>query len=376
MKEINIGKIITNKRREKGVTQGDLAKFIGVSKASVSKWEIGQSYPDITFLPQLATYFDISLDELMGYEPQMKECDIRKLYEELTTQFATQSFDEVMNRCRELTKKYYSCYPLLLNIGALYINYGVTCDDAEKKCSIFAEAKELLTRVKENSDDISLKQLALYIEVNSEVMLGNPGEVMALLENVNQQNLTPSFDALLSRAYMMTGRTKEAKVKLLGCILFNIGDYLNTIPIYLTLCTDDREHFDEVCRRTMGIIEIFKANELLPTVVLSFYITAAAGYVTTQNSEKALDLLEIYTEIATGDFFTILGKMDSFFSLLEEKEEELPYGIADLPRDEQTIKQSMIDAVVSNPAFSPLYENKQFQIIVKRLQNKLLGGAS
>lgn len=52
-------------RKEKGITQDELANYIGVSKASVSKWETGQSYPDIAFLPQLAAYFNISVDELI-----------------------------------------------------------------------------------------------------------------------------------------------------------------------------------------------------------------------------------------------------------------------------------------------------------------------
>ena len=69
MKEINIAKVITHKRKEKGPTQDDLANYMGVSKASVSKWETGQSYPDITLPPQLAAYFAISIDDLMGYTP-------------------------------------------------------------------------------------------------------------------------------------------------------------------------------------------------------------------------------------------------------------------------------------------------------------------
>ena len=71
MKEINIAKVLVNKRKEKGITQDELADYIGVSKASVSKWETSQSYPDVTFLPQLAAYFNISIDELIDYQPQM-----------------------------------------------------------------------------------------------------------------------------------------------------------------------------------------------------------------------------------------------------------------------------------------------------------------
>ena len=51
MNELNIAKTLVLKRKEKGITQEELAAYIGVSKASVSKWETGQSYPDITFLP-------------------------------------------------------------------------------------------------------------------------------------------------------------------------------------------------------------------------------------------------------------------------------------------------------------------------------------
>lgn len=70
MAEINVGINIAIKRKEKGITQEELANFIGVSKAAVSKWESNQSYPDITLLPIIATYFDVSVDELLGYHPQ------------------------------------------------------------------------------------------------------------------------------------------------------------------------------------------------------------------------------------------------------------------------------------------------------------------
>ncbi len=43
MAEINIARTIVTKRREKGMTQEELAEFMGVSKASVSKWETGVS---------------------------------------------------------------------------------------------------------------------------------------------------------------------------------------------------------------------------------------------------------------------------------------------------------------------------------------------
>lgn len=105
MKKLNIGECIAYKRKEKGITQEQLSDYIGVSKASVSKWESGLSYPDILLLPELATYFNISVDELLGYSPQLTKEDIKKIYNELSNEFAIKPFDEVINRCENLIKK-------------------------------------------------------------------------------------------------------------------------------------------------------------------------------------------------------------------------------------------------------------------------------
>lgn len=59
MNGLNIGKCIIRKRKEKGIAQEQLADYMGVSKASVSKWETGQSYPDIVILPKMAAYFKL-----------------------------------------------------------------------------------------------------------------------------------------------------------------------------------------------------------------------------------------------------------------------------------------------------------------------------
>lgn len=105
MKEINLGRILIENRHKRGITQEELASYLGVSKATVSKWETETTYPDITLLPQLAAYFDISIDELIGYEPQMEKTEIRKCYCQLAKEFATLPFNEALEHCREMAKK-------------------------------------------------------------------------------------------------------------------------------------------------------------------------------------------------------------------------------------------------------------------------------
>lgn len=64
-----LGKRIAALRKEKGLTQEQLAEKVGVSAQAVSKWENDVSCPDITLLPLLADLFGVSVDELLGVKP-------------------------------------------------------------------------------------------------------------------------------------------------------------------------------------------------------------------------------------------------------------------------------------------------------------------
>ena len=64
-----LGKRIATLRKEKGLTQEQLAEKVGVSAQAVSKWENDVSCPDITLLPLLADLFGVSVDELLGVKP-------------------------------------------------------------------------------------------------------------------------------------------------------------------------------------------------------------------------------------------------------------------------------------------------------------------
>lgn len=55
-------------RIKKNLTQEEVAEFLGITPQSVSKWERGESYPDITFLPALANIYETSVDLLIGMD--------------------------------------------------------------------------------------------------------------------------------------------------------------------------------------------------------------------------------------------------------------------------------------------------------------------
>lgn len=367
MKEINIAKTVLKKRREKGITQDELAAYIGVSKASVSKWETGQSYPDITFLPQLAAYFNISIDELIGYEPQMTTADIRALYRSLCEEFSKNPFDSVMEKCRGIIKKYYSCFPLLMQMATLIINYCIPIEQADKKNEILKECLALYQRIELESGDVELSRQAIHGEAFCHILLGDPRPVLDLLGDTILPTVTA--ETLLANAYVMLGQTEKAKETMQIGVYQHLTILINDFPVFFSLYMDDPQKFDEIVNRALSLCEAFQVDRLHPSA-LNIYLTAAQGYCTAGETEKAVELLKKYCEVCTGLTFPLELHGDEFFDLLDPWFQNLELGTM-MPRDERTVRQSMIQAVAENPAFAPLRSNPRFKSIVDKLNSHM-----
>lgn len=370
MKELNIAKTIITKRKEKGITQDDLSVYIGVSKASVSKWETGQSYPDITLLPQLASYFNISIDELISYSPQMTKEDVKKLYHRLSSEFSSQSFDEVLAECRATIKKYFSCFPLLLQMVILLFNHHMLAKEKETQEKLLQEIIGLCVRIKTESDDIWLSKQANSMEAMCYMILQQPQAVLDLLDGTMKPIL--SDETILANAYYMTGNMQKAKSVLQISTYQYLLSILGVCPTYLLLHVDETVKFEEILKRMLSISDVFALDTLNPNAAVQLYLAAAQGYTMQGNIEKALKMLSKYADICTSNFFPITLHGDTFFDCIDEWFSEFDLGTTP-PRDEKLVKESMIQAIITNPAFSVLSEQPEFKSIIKTMKLKLGG---
>ncbi len=94
---IYFGENLKKLRKEKNITQETLADFLGISFQSISRWERGEAYPDIASLPSIASYFNISIDDLLGYRQDENEEKIIKyinLYDNMKLKDLKLTLDE------------------------------------------------------------------------------------------------------------------------------------------------------------------------------------------------------------------------------------------------------------------------------------------
>ena len=83
---MNIGRNILELRKQKNITQEELAAELGVTAAAVSKWENNYTLPDILMLCALADYFAVTTDELLDRKQAVKSCAVVARSDELADQ--------------------------------------------------------------------------------------------------------------------------------------------------------------------------------------------------------------------------------------------------------------------------------------------------
>lgn len=367
MKELNIAQVVTRHRREKGVTQEELAAYMGISKASVSKWETGQSYPDITFLPQLAAYFNISVDELIGYEPQLELADIRKIYKHFCKEFARLPFEQVYEECQKMVKKYYSCFLFLFLMAYLYLNHHMLADTQERQSEVLEEAGRLFRRCKTECQEPGLAKEAEYGEATVMLTQNKPAEVLELLGEKIRPILQDAD--LIAQAYLMLGNQQAAaQTKEIMMFQYLMG-MLGQIPQLVAAEAERPGKVEMLLDRALQMEKIFEADKLYPNTMALIYLSGTQYYMGAGDQEKALEYLGRYADMVEY-FFPLVLHGDQFFEHIEGWIEELELGSA-APRDEELVKESIYQAIADNPMLEGLKERSEYQAMVKKIKHKL-----
>lgn len=150
---IKIGMIIKKLRTEKSITQDTLAAAIGVTPQAISRWESENGYPDIELLPSLADFFNVTIDELLGYKLSEREKELANIKKEMSRLGEVGTIEERITFARNAKLKYPSDHDIKENLAVcLYHLWKETNDksllsEIENLClSVVDECKDEDTR--------------------------------------------------------------------------------------------------------------------------------------------------------------------------------------------------------------------------------------
>lgn len=129
---LNIGENIKTLRLEQELTQDKLAEFLGVTFQSISKWERGESYPDITLIPSIASFFGVTCDELLGVNQYEQEEKIKQ-YIDIYNDMRLKDSPFVFEQMKKAIKEFPGDFRLLgryLDM-LIFVNSGKDCNGEE-----------------------------------------------------------------------------------------------------------------------------------------------------------------------------------------------------------------------------------------------------
>lgn len=156
---LQIGKNIRRLRRKRDFTQEEMAAHLGISFQSISKWERGEGYPDITMLPVLARYFQVTLDELVG----MDEWEATETYEAINRTWEENRKKGWHRENAELMRNALKQFPndalLLVQLSSSLHRMGET---EEEKAAFLREAIDLEEQILRYGDDSEIRNATQF----------------------------------------------------------------------------------------------------------------------------------------------------------------------------------------------------------------------
>lgn len=326
--------------------------------------------PDIMLLPEIATYFDITVDALLGYEPQLSKEQIQKLYAELGEAFASLPFEEAFAKSEALVRKYYSCYLFLLQICVLWLNHYMLAEEKARQEEILVKLQELCNHILENCTNTEICSDVLGIRASVDLFCGRPGEAIEGISNLlNPKRVLNQSDWLLIQAYIMNGELEKADSFAQAMLYLHLLLLIGDSTYFLSMHMQEPEICAETIARVDVVVKAYHMNELNPNVTAGYHYQVAVYKAVCGEKEEAVERLQKYAELICSLIRKGMLHGDAYFNKMDSWFEELDLG-TQMPRSKKLVMQSA-RGNLDNPVFAELRGMKEFQKITKRLEKEI-----
>ena len=276
---MELGERIKTLRKQRQLRQEELAEAMGVSTASVSKWETGQCAPELTVLMELADYFEVSVDTLMGH--CLKEDRIQNLL--LQLEEAESSGDEagMVSLGEKLLRNYPNQERVVEACARAYYRLFIQTGTNGYLESCIHQTKRLMTICKGEDETARLARLR---------SLGNQYELLKqwdrAKEYYEQSNIDGNNDACIAACLLQQGQAQDAVVLLSKDLSQGVFRLFHTVSKLADAWVALGEH-EKACAALVWENPVLESLPVNRTMLLILRLQLAEIYAAAGKTEAA-----------------------------------------------------------------------------------------
>ena len=375
---MNIGTNIKKLRRERDITQEQLAEYLHISVSAISQWECGKTAPDISLLAPLANIFDVSADVLLGIDVINKEKQIQDIVAN-AGRYCLVDCEKAVSMLREGLKQYPNSFEIMERLMTnLHFDKIKKANDSaltkDEASTITNEIIKLGEKIlAECTDDTHrLRALNMLCFVYSSPDVGMTERAIELAENLPQVKIESKRENLL--AYLYEGEKKFQQLR--ENMQKYFGELISSANTLREKYFDEKEKSEAYDARTIeesiavnkkiiALIEIMLEDEnygFFGIVMGGCCLALAINYAKLNDCDKAIEYLGRSADnaIKLGAEHNDFG--DSTSLLLKGT-----HSIYNVYPNENFPKKQLDN--MKHTAFDPIRKNAEFIEIEERLKN-------
>ncbi|MCD8822110.1 hypothetical protein BUZ15_00040 [Staphylococcus gallinarum] len=361
---IKISKVIKQERLRRSMTQEALAEYLNTTKTTISKWESGILYPDITMLPKLAKLFNISVDDLLNYSITMSDEEIKRISISLSKMINHSNYSDYLSSVRDYFVSYCNEFKFLNSLLGILANNILYCENEAQIKETTLLANEIIKTTEDNSNSIYLKRHAQGYQT---LMYMFEGDYSAVIKNTPDFDLKIGENATLTLAYLQKGNVTKAKNVIQTDMYQSLMIYMHDFALMLTydLYTVSIESMES---KLYYLNQAFNVDYLYPHLSINCYYKFALYYVQ-KDGAKAIDNLKKYCQCFDYLVENFVYQKDDFFDSIDEWLGTLPLEER-LPANYENTLNTISLRVIENEDFISLDKFESIKNEILRIYNK------
>ena len=211
-------------RKHRGMTQEQLAEVLGVTIGAVHKWETGMSTPELGLIAEMADFFDVSMDILVGYE--MKDNRLDSITARLS-RCINEEDPEGLNEAEKALSRFPHSFDIVYLSAALYMIIGGKNHD-DSQLSRASELLENAMVLLPQSGSEKLSEITIYeMMSNVRMMQGHGDQAAELLKKHNRDGIYNDQIGLLLSLFCK--QPNEAQPYLSKALLGAVSQLISTV---------------------------------------------------------------------------------------------------------------------------------------------------